>query len=342
MSLPASDSDSLASRRSKKPKYSKFTQQELPACKPLLTPGIVIGAFSLIGVIFVPIGLASLAASQNIVELIDRYDAECVSANDKVGFIQDTKTDKACTRKITVPKPMKGPIHIYYQLENFYQNHRRYVKSRNDKQLLYKDAASTITNCEPEAISEDGGKPIVPCGLIAWSLFNDTYSFSLNKKAVEVNKKNIAWDSDKNKKFGSDVFPSNFQKGGLIGGAKLNEKIPLSEQEDLIVWMRTAALPTFRKLYGRIESDMMASDEITVVIQNNYNTYSFGGTKALVLSTTSWIGGRNNFIGVAYVAIGGICLFLAMGFVILYVIKPRALGDPNYLSWNKENPDHPY
>lgn len=37
-----------------------------------------------------------------IVELIDRYDAECVSANDKVGFIQDTKTDKACTRKITV------------------------------------------------------------------------------------------------------------------------------------------------------------------------------------------------------------------------------------------------
>ena len=87
--------------------------------------------------------------------------------------------------------------------------------------------------------------------------------------------------------------------------------------------MRTAALPTFRKLYGRIETDIMASDEITVVIQNNYNTYSFGGSKALVLSTTSWIGGRNNFIGVAYVAIGGICLLLAMGFVVLYVLKPR-------------------
>ncbi|AQK87719.1 ALA-interacting subunit 1 [Zea mays] len=255
----SSESDSLASRRSKKPKYSKFTQQELPACKPMLTPGIVIGAFSLIGVFFVPIGLASLSASHNIVEVIDRYDAECVSANDKVGFIQDTKTDKACTRKITVPKPMKGPIHIYYQLENFYQNHRRYVKSRNDMQLRNKGDASTIANCEPEATSEDGGKPIVPCGLIAWSLFNDTYSFSLNSKAV----------------------------------------------------------------------------------QNNYNTYSFGGTKALVLSTTSWIGGRNNFIGVAYVAIGGVCLFLALAFVILYVIKPRALGDPSYLSWNRENPDHP-
>ena len=87
--------------------------------------------------------------------------------------------------------------------------------------------------------------------------------------------------------------------------------------------MRTAALPTFRKLYGRIQVDLRAGELITVTMQNNYNTYSFGGKKALVLSTTSWIGGRNNFIGVAYVAIGGICLFLAMGFVILYVIKPR-------------------
>lgn len=45
-----------------------------------------------------------------IVELVDRYDAECVSATDKVGFIQDTKTDKACTRTITVSMPWKCEI----------------------------------------------------------------------------------------------------------------------------------------------------------------------------------------------------------------------------------------
>ncbi|GJN15029.1 hypothetical protein PR202_gb01914 [Eleusine coracana subsp. coracana] len=283
-------------------------------------PAPIVGAFSLIGIVFVPIGLASLSASQAIVELVDRYDAECVSASDKVGFIQDTKTDKACTRTITVPKPMKGPVHIYYQLENFYQNHRRYVKSRSDKQLRYKDATNLIKTCEPEGTSADGA-PIVPCGLIAWSLFNDTYSFSVNKKAIEVNKKNIAWESDKSSKFGSDVYPKISRKGDSLVAAS---------------WMRKC-----QKLYGRIESDIMASDEITVVIQNNYNTYSFGGTKALVLSTTSWIGGKNNFIGVAYVAIGGICFFLALCFVILHVVKPRTLGDPSYLSWNKESPDHP-
>jgi hypothetical protein len=70
---------------------SRFTQQELPACKPLLTPGIVclnssitllihfqnfvefyectlqvIGIFALIAVIFIPIGLASLSASESV------------------------------------------------------------------------------------------------------------------------------------------------------------------------------------------------------------------------------------------------------------------------------------
>ena len=87
--------------------------------------------------------------------------------------------------------------------------------------------------------------------------------------------------------------------------------------------MRTAALPTFRKLYGKIEADFEANDIITVVIENNYNTYSFGGKKKLVLSTTSWIGGKNDFLGIAYLSVGGLCLFLAITFILLYVIKPR-------------------
>lgn len=82
-----------------------------------------------------------------------------------------------------------------------------------------------MSKCDPEATANN--KPIVPCGLIAWSLFNDTYGFSVNAKALEVSKKNIAWQSDKKSKFGSDVYPKNFQSSGLIGGAKLNESIPV-------------------------------------------------------------------------------------------------------------------
>ena len=30
---------------------------------------------------------------------------------------------------------MAAPVYLYYQLDNFYQNHRRYVSSRSDTQL---------------------------------------------------------------------------------------------------------------------------------------------------------------------------------------------------------------
>jgi hypothetical protein len=45
-----------------------------------------------------------------------------------------------------------------------------------------------------------------------------------------VNKKDISWKSDRDHKFGSDVFPKNFQKGTLIGGKMLNSSIPVRLQ----------------------------------------------------------------------------------------------------------------
>jgi len=342
----AGSADSSPPRRnSKRPKYSKFTQQELPACKPILTPKWVISAFTLISVIFIPIGVASLLASRDVVEIVDRYETDCIPESlrgekaTKLAHIQDPLSNKTCQRNLTVPKHMKQPIFVYYQLDNFYQNHRRYVKSRNDEQLRKGREANTTSGCDPEDTTSDGS-PIVPCGLIAWSLFNDTYNFTRNEQSLNVNKKDISWKSDRDRKFGDNVFPKNFQNGTLKGGGSLNPNISLSKQEDLIVWMRTAALPTFRKLYGKIEVDLEANDVITVVLQNNYNTYSFGGKKKLVLSTTSWLGGKNDFLGIAYLTVGSLCLFLAMAFFIVYLVKPRRLGDPSYLSWNRNPSGH--
>lgn len=102
----------------------------------------------------------------------------------------------------------------------------RYVKSRSDKQLRSRASEDVTSDCKPEAVTASNS-PIVPCGLIAWSLFNDTYGFSVKNKVLEVSKRNIAWKSDQEHKFGSDVYPKNFQSGSLIGGAKLNASIPV-------------------------------------------------------------------------------------------------------------------
>ncbi|TYI59622.1 hypothetical protein E1A91_D10G049300v1 [Gossypium mustelinum] len=301
-----------------------FTQQNLPACKPVLTPEWVFMTFLFIGFIFIPVGLVTLRASHSVVEIVERYDIGCVPEPfriNKVSYIQDDSIPKNCSLSFKVPKYMKAPIYIYYQLDNYYQNHRRYVKSRSDKQLLHGQNQHGISSCQPVEVNND--RPIIPCGLIAWSLFNDTFTFIRNRAELKVNRKNIAWKSDREHKFGKNVYPFNFQNGTLIGGGKLNPRIPLSDQEDLIVWMRTSALPSFRKLYGRIEKDLDVDDVVVVHLMNNYNTYSFGGKKKLVLSTTSWLGGKNDFLGLAYVFIGSSSVTIAVVFTLLHLLSHR-------------------
>ncbi|KAL6197428.1 hypothetical protein ACLB2K_033037 [Fragaria x ananassa] len=240
-------------RHSRKHKaFYQFTQQSLPACKPILTPPWVITTFLLMGVIFIPLGLITLHASENIVEIVDRYDNDCVPEafrSNKVAYIKNNSIPKNCSRYLKVYKHMKAPINIYYQLDNYYQNHRRYVKSKNDEQLLHGLGYNDTSSCKPEDSNND--LPVVPCGLIAWSLFNDTYTLIRGRSELKVNRKNVAWKSDRDHKFGKNVYPFNFQNGTLMGGGKLDPRIPLSDQEDLIVWMRTAALPSFRKLLVR-------------------------------------------------------------------------------------------
>ena len=85
----------------------------------------------------------------------------------------------------------------------------------------------TDLTCKPKGTTSNNSA-IVPYGLIAWSLFNDTYKFSLKSQVLEVSKKNIAWKSDEDARFGKDVYPKNFKSEGLIGGPRLNASIPVS------------------------------------------------------------------------------------------------------------------
>lgn len=98
--------------------------------------------------------------------------------------------------------------------------------------------------------------------------------------------------------------------------------------------MRTAALSNFRKLWGRIDTELPKGTTITIAVANRYNTYRFNGEKHVVLSTSSWLGGKNNFLGIAYIVVGSISFLSGCAFFIVQWRFPRQRGDVSYLSWN--------
>lgn len=97
---------------------------------------------------------------------------------------------------------------MYYGLTNFFQNHRRYVRSRDDNQLLG-EFGSVSSDCAP--FDRIDGKIIVPCGAIANSLFNDSLSITSESFGfVDTLNTGIAWPSDKEIKFRN---PPNLNEG---------------------------------------------------------------------------------------------------------------------------------
>ncbi|CAD7696866.1 unnamed protein product [Ostreobium quekettii] len=330
----------------KKPRNSRFTQQNLKAWRPVLTPVKVVLVFMAVALVLIPVGVACLTASISVVEYSSRYDnvPECTDrANDnrerEQKLYQVGGDGFLCNVSIIVEEDMKAPIFMYYELDSFFQNHRRYVKGRDDEQLKGKNrAASSLDDCEPRLFQNGSrDKVINPCGLTAWSFFNDTFrafeSQASNTSELGLRQKGIAWRSDVEHRFGA-YEPQNFNNiPELRGGGEINGLV--RDDEHFVVWMRTAPLPTFRKLWGIIDRDVLQGSTFVVEISNRYNTYRFGGKKSIILSTTSWLGGKNNFLGFAYIVAGGLSFLLGTLFFVLHLSFRRPLGSEDYLSWRR-------
>ena len=106
--------------------------------------------------------------------------------------------------------------------------------------------------------------------------------------------------------------------------------------EHFIVWMRVATRQKFRKLYGYIEQPISAGTVLSFDVNLNYVVQSFGGTKALIISTNSVIGGPNKFVGQTFYIIGLFFLFCGVGFGVKHWFRPRRVGDPKYLHYKEE------
>ncbi|KAE9532799.1 hypothetical protein AGLY_009880 [Aphis glycines] len=337
--------------KSKKPADTAFKQQRLPAWQPILTARNVMPIFFAVAAAFVPIGIGLLYLTNLVQEFTLDYTYCKNIDNLTESCAEHIKSNRNLSCNCIIPfkleEDFSSNVFMYYGLTNYYQNHRRYVKSRDDFQLLGKLSKTPSSDCAP--FDYHNNKPIAPCGAIANSLFSDNLTLVYNDKPVPLLRTQIAWESDKNIKYQNpkgdlkEAF-KDFEKPidwrvNIWELDKENDSNNGFENEDLIVWMRTAALPDFRKLYRRIEhknefKNGLPKGNYKLVIEYNYPVAGFGGTKSLILSNTSFTGGRNLFLGYAYIVVGCCCFLLGLMFLILHIkYKPSAnTGDITIVS----------
>ncbi|KAF2660877.1 CDC50 family protein-like protein [Lophiostoma macrostomum CBS 122681] len=376
--------------KSRRPANTAFRQQRLKAWQPILTPKTVLPLFFIVGIIFAPIGGLLLYASSQVKEISIDYTG-CSSApqvdlsattpevkNMPSGRVSNTFKGKvteepkwgqntanytfvypkqnfevespSCLLEFQIPDQIKPPIYMYYRLTNFYQNHRRYVKSFDVDQLKGKAKDTKGGDCDPLEVNHEG-KPYYPCGLIANSMFNDTFANLTvanpsqgSGRFYNMTQYGIAWGSEKDL-YGVSAYeddkvvpPPNWAASYPKDGYASTGIPDIHTWEPFQVWMRTAGLPTFSKLAMKNEKDTLEAGTYRIQIYDRFPVEKYGGTKSILISTRTIMGGKNPFLGIAYVVVGGLCILLGAIFTATHLIKPRKLGDHTYLSWNNDQP----
>lgn len=295
-----------------KPQDTPFKQQRLPAFQPIYTPKVISIIFFILGAVLYIFGFPIYALSHQIVEFDKRYDDCTPNSSDQCVFTMD------------IDEKIPEPVFVYYELVDFYQNHRLYVRSTSYTQA--RDAKATtleLDKCKPAKYNKDFAgyydpkvknldpdDVAIPCGMVARSVFNDTFAI----EGYEINEDDIVFDSDK------DIWKN---------GDKSKQWRDIDNH--MRVWMKISPFSTFRKLWGVIEKDV-EKGTITVTVENNYSVDRWNGEKKLVLSNANAFGGKNPALGIIFIFFGTFSIMCGLIFLVTAIVyKQPDYGDP--LSW---------
>uniref|UniRef100_A0A182HR99 Uncharacterized protein n=1 Tax=Anopheles arabiensis TaxID=7173 RepID=A0A182HR99_ANOAR len=342
MSNRGGDSHLIMPRKSRRPTESAFYQQNLAVWTPTITaktlwPILVTG-----GIVFLAIGAGLQHVASNTPEFTLEY-THCPAYGDASGrscaeiINRNPGAVCKCVVNFTLDQYFPRDVYFYYALENFHQNHRQFVISRDDGQLRGDVLKAPSPRCHPlDYVRRDNRTlPVAPCGLIANAIFNDT--FDLYQRApdrrVPLVGGGSVWDHERELKFRNP--PGDLREAlqnisrPPAWSRELWELDPANpdnngfQNEDLINWMRSAALPNFRKRHRRVDHSVapfeagLPDGHYTLHIRYTYPVASFGGRKAVALISPSWMGARNPFTGYLFLGVGTLQLILGC---ILFVV----------------------
>ena len=219
---------------------------------------------------------------------------------------------------------IKGPVFLYYAMTNFFQNHRRYVMSRSTSQLTGSVVTdvSKLSACSPMITAADD-RIMHPCGLIAWSVFNDTFTATdRDGTAIHLDESGEAINFNVDSTFYKNPSPEEVASNQGTVDFWMNPVVFPGQVEDphFINWMRLAQTSSFRKLYARIDDPPPLP--WTLRVKNRFPLVG-KGTKAVLISTANFMGGRNIFLGTLYITTGLVCFVFAIVFCVTLRKKPR-------------------
>jgi len=101
-------------------------RQEINNLTPVCTIKCIMIYHLIFLICYISISIPILIKPKNTYYEIDYTN--CITEKDNIG-------NTICNLSFTLQKELTPPIYIYYKLENFFTNHREYVKSKSYKQL---------------------------------------------------------------------------------------------------------------------------------------------------------------------------------------------------------------
>ena len=288
--------------------------------KAFITTRCITITLFIIGLLFLAAGIVFVVITNNMFEEDVEYNDECLDQ-----IANNNHTSNNCTVYFNITKTLKGEVILLYHLDNFYQNHRRIFMSKSDKQikgsyLTYKQ----LSSCAPKISVNDSSSPsalYLPCGLAPLSFFNDTYHFTDLELSAKFTEEGISLVQER-KKIYKPISPQ--YKEGIRWLEDITPKG--TTDEHFIVWMRTAAMPNFIKVFSICHDCVINEGVYEVQVQLNYPQSMYDGGRSLIITTTSALGSRSYFISVTYISIGGLSIFLGLICLFQLLCCPRKLG----------------
>jgi hypothetical protein len=313
-------------------------EQNLVAWQPVHYPPYIIALFYCMCLVLLPIGIGMYFSTVATITVTQRYDDACTMTRNSYG----SPVCNISKLAITIPVDMTPPIYMYYYITGFYQNYRLYAKSRYDSQLAgYTNLVTTdLSDCSPFLFYGDRNNlngtytmndVYMPCGMVAWSMFNDTFDLYSSSIVGNNTTYNLLCncsnpDNVNCTKNGITLITSDLYRRGAVGRnytttyyGEAEHYLPDIMDPDFQVWMLTAHFPDFRKLYRIINVPLKAGTYYLDVNQRWPGAY--GGTKSIILSTGSWIGGQNLFFAILNIAVGGTAFLVATAFIFAFAVQ---------------------